>query len=260
MANSPIDRRDMSFIQKLSLPETSDPPWGLATAGVIVLVYLITLMLVGPALASIVLGLGDTITPFMLLLGWTLGSAMTIVFVLVNRRSSPESWQALKLEKGLLPLPFILMVGVATALFVDLVISLASGQFLPIPEIFGFRADGFSSVIVAGLFVLLIQPVVESLVFQGVVLPKLRVKMGAWAGTIITTAVFTIIHYAVFYLSYETSYPPTTVIWYGIAYPLIAGFVYCLIRVYTVSTRAVIMARIGSGLIFLLTALAVTGT
>ena len=257
MSDTQLDRREMTLMQKLSIAEEADPPWSALTATLTVLVLLITLILVGPALSSIVLGIDEnTVTPFVLMLGWTLGQAITIAFVLINRRSSQDSWVALKLEKGNLPLPLVLMIGVATALGVDLVISLASGQFLPIPEIFGFQTEGTAGILIAVLFVVLIQPIAESLVFQGVLLPKLRFIMGPWGGVVVTTVVFTLLHYAVFYASYQPNYPESTLLWYGVAYPLLTGLIFSLMKVYTDSTRAVIIMRIGAGLIFVLTALA----
>ena len=106
---------------------------------------------------------------------------------------------------------------------------------------------------------MLIQPVAESLVFQGVLLPKLRVIMGPWGGVVVTTVVFTLMHYAIFYSSYQNVYPPETMLWYGVAYPLMFGFTFSLLKVYTQSTRAVIIGRMGAGIIFLLTALILVG-
>lgn len=256
MSEPQLDRREMTLMQKLSIPEAADPPWSSMIATLMVIVLLITLMFVGIAMASILLGIeGNEYPPFALMLGWMLGEAITIAFVLINRRSSQESWLALRLSKGHLPIPFVVMVGVATALFVDLVISLASGDFLPIPEIYGFQAEGVAGILVAILFVALIQPIAESLVFQGVLLPKLRFIMGAWGGVVVTTVVYTLVHFAVFYSSYPTAYPQSTMLWYGVAYPLLTGLMFCLMKIYTNSTRAVIVMRIGAGLTFVLTAL-----
>jgi membrane protease YdiL (CAAX protease family) len=261
MSEPQLDRREMSLMQKLSIPEESDPPWSILIALIIVFVLLINLTLVGTAISSVLLGLEDTTapTPFTLLLGWTIGQALTIVYVVINRRSSQESWIALKLNRGLLPLQLVLMVGVAIALTIDVIVNLASGQFLPVPEIFGFQADGVAGILMAGLFLVLIQPVAESLVFQGVLLPKLRIMLGAWGGVLATTIVFTLIHYGIFYLSYQSNYPESAMLWYGIVYPLAMGLLFCLVKVYTESTRAVIIARMGAGATFLLTALVLVG-
>jgi membrane protease YdiL (CAAX protease family) len=92
-------------------------------------------------------------------------------------------------------------------------------------------------------------------VFQGVLLPKLRVIMGAWGGVVMTTAIFTLSHYGVFYASYPDAYPQGAMIWYGIAYPLVFGLTFSLLKVYAQSTRAVILGRVGAGMTLLLTAL-----
>lgn len=253
MSQPQIDRREMSLMQKLAVPEANDTPWSVMVATLTVLVLLMTMMLIGPAIVS--QGDGQAVSPFLLMLSWAIGQTLTILFVVVNRRSSAESWQALKLNQGLLALPLALLIGVAIALSIDVLIGLFSGQFLPIPEIFGFQTAGTTGIIVAAVFLILIQPIAESLVFQGVLLPKLRVIMGPWGGVVMTTVIFTLIHYGIFYSSYDQSYPPSAMLWYGAAYPLLAGFLFSLLKVYTQSTLAVIVARMGAGMIFLLTAL-----
>ena len=255
MTQNQADRREMTLMQKLSLPEEAPPPWSIITAAVTALVILINLIWVGPAMSSLLLGSAQP-TPFLLMLGWTLGLALTLVYVLVNRRSSPESRQALRLNQGLLPSQIVLLVGVAIALAIDLMISLASGRFLPIPEIYGFQSQGFAGVLVAALLLVLVQPVAESLVFQAVILPSLRSTVGPWGGVLITSALFTLLHYSVFFSPYQASY---SALWYGLAYPMLTGLAFCLLKVYTGSSRAVIVGRISAGLIFLLTALVLVG-
>lgn len=248
------DRREMSLMQKLSLPEEA-PPWSLVTAAVTALVILINLIWVGPAMSSLLLGSAEP-TPFLLMLGWTLGMALTAVYALVNRRGSSESWRALRLRPGFLPPQIALLVGVAIALGVNLAVSLASGQFLPIPEIYGFQARGLVGVIVAALLLVIAQPLAESLVFQAVLLPSLRSTVGPWGGVFITSALFALLHYAVFFSPYQVAY---STFWHGLAYPLLTGFAFCLLKVYTDSSRAVIIGRVGAGLVSLMTALALFG-
>lgn len=249
------DRRDMSLMQKLSRPETA-PPWSIIAAAITAVVILVNLIWVGPAMSSLLLGSAEP-TPFLLMLGWTFGLALTLTYVLVNRRSSPASWQALRLNRGFLPPQIALLVGVAIALGVNLAVSLASGQFLPIPEIYGFQARGLAGAVLAALLLVAAQPLAESLVFQAVLLPSLRSTVGPWGGVIITSALFTLLHYAVFFSPYQAAY--NSALWYGIAYPLLTGFAFCLLKVYTDSSRAVIIGRVGAGLVSLLTALALVG-
>lgn len=249
------DRREMSLMQKLSLLEAA-PPWSIIAAALTALVILVNLIWVGPAMSSLLLGSAEP-TPFLLMLGWTFGLALTLAYVLVNRRSSRESWQALRLNRGFLPPQIALLVGVAIALGINLAVSLASGQFLPIPEIYGFQARGLAGAVLAALLLVAAQPLAESLVFQAVLLPSLRSTVGPWGGVVITSALVTLLHCAVFFSPYQAAYD--SALWYGIAYPLLTGFAFCLLKVYTDSSRAVIIGRVGAGLVSLLTALALVG-
>jgi membrane protease YdiL (CAAX protease family) len=243
------ERREMSLKEKLSFPEANEPPWNLLSALLTVFAMFICLAIIGPAFVAIT-ATSAAPTPFKLMLSWSIGMALTTGFVLISRRSSDESWRALQLQKGNLPLPLVLLYGVAIGLSVGLLVSLASRQFLPIPEILGLLRRAPSSVIVAALLLILLQPVAETLVFQGVILPTLRWRLGPWGGVIFTSGLFTAIHLLVF------SAATLVTFWYGIVYPALIGLAFCLLKVLTTSTRAVIIARMGAGLIFLLTALA----
>ena len=255
MSLNPKDRRELSLKAKLTLPETSAPPWSLVSAALTAIALLISLILVGPALASLLLG-SQEVTPFLLMLSWSLGMALTVIVVLVNRRSSAESWKALQLGSGNLPRPIVLLIGVAIALAIDLIVSLASRQFLPVPAIFGFQSQGAASLMLAAFLLILLQPLAESLVFQAILLPSLRWTLGPWGGVFATSALFVALHVLVFWAAFATSY---NFFWYGIIYPGLTGFAFCLLRVFTASSSAVVIGRMGAGLIFLLTALAIFG-
>ena len=254
MPENQPDRRAMSLMQKLSRPGER-PPWSVATAAVSGLVIFMCLAGIGPAMSSLLLN-SQQPSPFLLMLGWTLGLALTTIYVLVNRRSSRQSWHALRLKPGFLPVQIALLVGVAIALGISLAVSLASGRFLPIPEIYGFQSAGLPGTVIAALLLILLQPLAESLVFQAVILPSLRSAIGPWRGIFITSILFAILHYAVFFSSHQATHHP---LWHGLVYPLLTGAAFCLLKVYTASSRAVIIARAAAGLAFLLTALALVG-
>ena len=251
MSENQSDRRNLTLMQKLAQPEATAPPWSLTNALLTGIVLLVCLTIVGPALSSIVLGTA-LITSFLLILSWALGMALTIIFVLVNRRSSPESWRALRLLRGSLPLPITLLLGVAIAVAIDLIVSLASARFLPVPEILGFQTAGTPSLITAALLLILLQPLADTLVFQAVLLPSLRWTLGPRRGLIATTALYTVLHILVF-----TGIPGSRndLFWYHIFYPACLGLAYCALKVYTGSSGAVLVARMGGGLILFLTAL-----
>lgn len=249
------DRRELSLRAKLSLPEEAAPPWSMLSAALAAAVLLICLIVVGPALGSLLLG-SQAVTPYLLMLSWALGMGLSIVFVLVNRRSSAESRAALRLGPGHLPRPLVLLLGVAIALAIDLVVNLASGEFLPVPEIYGFNAQGTASLALAALILILLQPLAESLVFQAILLPSLRWRLGPWPGVFAASALFVALRALVFWAAYANTYD---LVWHGFVYPALMGLAFSLLRVYTGSSSAVIIARMGAGLMFFLTALAVFG-
>ena len=255
MSEAPTDRRDMSLLEKLSLPEAEAPPWSIVSAWLSVVAMLISLTIVGPALASILLG-SDAVTPFLLMLSWAIGMALTAAFVLVARRSSEQSWQALRLVRGELPLALSLLIGIGIALALGLTVSLASGQFLPAPEIWGFQSQGAMGLLLAALMLVVLQPLAETLVFQAVLLPRLRWTFGHWGGVIATSAAFTLLRLLVFTQAYGSTYD---LLWYGLVYPAGIGLMFCLLKVFTRSSGAVLGARMSAGLVFLLTALVLFG-
>ena len=251
MNGNPKDRREISLLQKLSWPETSEPPWTLLNAALTIFAMFICLAIIGPTLTLAATG-ASAPTLFELMLSWTLGMALSILFVLVSRRASEESWTALRLTRGELPLPISLLIGIAMALAVDLTVSLASAEFLPVPQIWGFQSRGASGLVLAALLLIVLQPIAETLVFQAVLLPRLRWTFGHWGGLIGTSAVFTALHHLLFIEPYAIYRD----LWHGLVFPMCIGFLFCMLKVYARSTSAVIIARMGAGLIFLLTALA----
>ncbi|MCY4465937.1 MAG: CPBP family intramembrane metalloprotease [Chloroflexi bacterium] len=244
------DRREMSLRQKLAIVE-EPPPWGLPSATLALLALFLCLTVVGPALASIVLGSANP-SPALLMLSWTLGMILCSAFVLVSRRSSPASWKALRLRRGKQPLALAMLFGVAIGLTLDLLIGLLGGRFLPMPTIFGLPEAGAEMIILGALLAVLVQPIAETLVFQALLLPALRSRLGAWAGVIITSALMTLLHLLVFVAALPDAYQ---LLWHGIVLPAALAFAFCLLRVLADSSLAVILGRMGAGMIFLLTAL-----
>ncbi len=248
------DRREMSLRQRLAIVE-EPPPWGLAGAGIGVVALLVCLIIVGPALASILLSSTEA-TPALLMLSWALGMALCSLFILVSRRSSGDSWEALKLVRGNMPLTLALLYGVAIGLLLDLLVGLASGRFLPMPAIFSLPTEAASGIILAALLAVLLQPMAETLVFQALLLPVLRSKLGAWAGVVLTCALMALLHLLVFMAAVGDAY---SLLWHGVVHPLTLGLAFCTLRATSASSLAVMVARVGAGLMFLLTALALGG-
>ena len=255
MNETPNERREMSLMAKLSLPEETEPPWSLLGAGLTLFAMFVCLTIIGPALVAIMTG-GDALLPAEFTLSWAIGMALTAVFVLVNRRSSADSWRAMRLSRGELPLPLALLAGIALALALDVLVSLASGGFWPLPQIWYFQARGVQGLLLALLLLVVLQPLAETLVFQAVLLPRLRWTFGPWRGLIAAAAAYAILYILVFI----PPYPFYDGFWHGIVFPASIGIFFCLLKVYTRSSVAVLVARMGAGLIFTLTALALVGS
>ena len=260
------DRRELTFRAKLSAQEVSPPPWSVLSAALTTIAMLITLISLGPALASVMLG-GPLTSHFwhgsaakshlLLSLSWSLGMAFTIAFVLASRRGSDESWRGLRLHWGEVPLSITsLLIGMAIALVVQIFVGLASDMFCPIPELFDFFKIGPTNIISAALLLILLQPIAESLVFQAVVLPSLRWNFGPWIGVLMTSVLFTLMHLSVFSVQNRGVYTDP---WYDDVYPFLIGFAFSILKVYTGSTGVVIVARMGAGLIFFLIGHALAG-
>lgn len=251
MTAQPKDRREMSLKEKLSLPEASEPPWTMLAAALTVVAMFVCLAIIGPSLTLALSGASE-LTPFQLMLSWTIGMALTILFVLVRQRASEESWRAMRLSRGELALPFALLIGLAMGLAIDLFVSLADGRFLPPPQIWGFQSGGALSLLLAALMLLVAQPIAETLLFQAVLLPRLRWRMGHWPGLLATAAAYTLLHYLIFIQAYDMY----NLLWHGVIWPMLLGISFSLLRVFSRSSLVTLVARMGAGLIFLLTALA----
>ncbi len=245
------------LFKQLAAPQTP-PTWSWLDVLIILVALALTMLLLGPTLALFLTGSNlVTITPFTLLLGWCLGLAAAAAFTLVARRRTPDQWAALKLgavAKTSLPLPYLLLLAIGVMLLFDLMAAIGS-DFRPVAALTGMTAGSVSDWLLAGLFLVLIQPMSESLIFMGVALPRLRASLSPIAGLVVTAALFTIFHAAV----YAAALSGTALVWFGVVLPLLqASFLGC-VRVLTDSTRATIVAHMGMGLVALLAALALVG-
>ena len=255
MKGSPKKRRDMSLKENFSLPPAGEPPWSLLSAALTVFAMFICLVAIGPSLITISAA-STVLTPVDLMASWSIGMALTAVFVLVRSRAREESWSALRLTRGELALPLAPIIGVAIALTIDLIANLSVGRFLPPLQIWVIQSGGSLSLILAALLLVLLQPLAETLVFQAVLLPRLRWRLGHWRGLLATAAVYAGLHYLIFFQASDAD----PLRWHDIALPMLLGIAFCLLKVFSQSSLAALIARMGAGLIFLLTALAWFGS
>lgn len=199
-----------------------------------------------------------------LVAGWSVGALFTIGLVMLTRRRTLEEDRALKLGDSNTPLPIVLLFSLGMAVLIDLILLAITGDFFPTAELFPYFDQllsgeaivpleiSFFAWVLAFLFLVLLQPVAEELVLRGVAYPAFRENYGAWFGLGMVSLIHALFHL----IAYA---PQPTNIWYGFVGPLLTGVVITLIRAYTGSTRATIVAHSAFGLFALLKAFALVG-
>ncbi len=188
---------------------------------------------------------GNSLAP---LLAWSVGGLVTTVYVWLSRRHQRT---ALRLGPANARLFIVLLFAVGMAIVIDTLILALSQQFFPAPELVSllFTDPGVAGWLMAALFMIVIQPVAEELVFRGVVFPTARSLFGGWLGWLLNGLV-----YAVFHLILYTSGPAT--LWFTLVTPLLAGLFIGGVRAYTRSTGAAIVAHMGFGIFAIIKLLA----
>lgn len=220
------------------------PPWGWGDVLLALLVLALGTLLVASAVALSFFPNATTPEPSGLLLGWLVGLGLVVAFMLVRWRAKPEKFAALKLGSSAIPLYTALLIGAGGGLTADVVAGIGSGDFALFAPLLGVSLADTGTLALAALFLVLVQPVAEGLVFAGVLLPSLRAALGPWPGLV--TA---ILAYAGYYaVVYGALLPPELVPWHGVAYPLVVGLFVLAVRIGANSTRAAIIAQVGAGL------------
>ncbi len=228
------------------------PSWGVLFGAASLGVAFFFMTVVGLALASfLAAGAGDAV---FLLLGWTFGGILTVAFVLLMQR---QSLGELRLGPSPFPLLIAFGLGLGVAVSLDLVAIVVAGEVLRPPELSAFGGEpGIISWSLAAIFLLVVQPIVEELVFRGVFQPVIWEASSAWVGIIVTAMFYSIFH--------QLLYPAATTgaggVWYGIVEPLIVGIVLGVLRAGTNNTRAAVVAHMGVGVFALLKTILIVST
>lgn len=235
-----------SLMQRIRTVEPA-PPWNLTS--VLVAFVVAILAFIGGTFAAEIWLSGQSIA---LIAGWIIGGIITIIFVFQSRKT-PEQRAALKLQAGSTPLLFVIFISFGLALAIDLLSLLVTGQFLPAPALLSATVERQNAalLVISVVFLLLVQPVAEELVFRGVALPVLRAGFGAWPGLIATAVASAIFHLLIYPAAYAVVFPDTNTfasLWYSGMIPLLAALVFGIVRVVTGSTRSAIAAHFAFGL------------
>jgi membrane protease YdiL (CAAX protease family) len=252
-------RRLLARINALDAP----PPWSLVAAlssGVVSFAAVV----IGTFIALALLNN----TQYTALAAWTIGAVLTVTFVFI-RFSKPEERTALRLggSSGTgLPVQEIflmLLIGVGLSVALDVVSGRVTNVFLPEPELLSLYTDvslyqqpiNILTWIFALVFMVLLQPIAEELVFRGIMLPSLRGTLGVWPGYILSAILYAVFHM----LAFPPAINDFNGFWYSQFIPFIAGLIFGAVRLYTGSTRAAILAHVGFGLFALVKVLTLVG-
>lgn len=232
----------------------AQPPWGIWGAiGAMMASFLA--IIIGTAIAIILVGENQ----YTALAGWTVGAAIVVAYVWFTRQSArywPKLWNdTSKNEDSLTQNIFwYLLIGIGLAILLDLIGRAVVGLIIPDPELLNLYAYvqlygqpiQVASWILVILFMVVLQPLAESLVFQGLLLPSLRAVIAPWAGYLLSAAAYTMFHFVAY--QPPTSVSTTAFVWIGILQPLIGGLIFGAVRVYTGSTRATFLTHLAFGL------------
>ena len=148
----------------------SAPPWPLTRALPATLSLLAALVL--GALLAHILTQG---APWAALAGWSAGALLVLLALRARFRRTGAS---LPLEPGGTPAPLALLTGFAAALFLDTLALAPGGPGAPTPELAALTVTSSTPALwpLAALYLLLLQPLAEGLVFRGLLQPALQAR------------------------------------------------------------------------------------
>ncbi len=238
-------------------------PWGIgAVLGALVAAF--AAVMIGTTAALGLLGETDAAS----LVGWSLAAALTLLFIHFTYRK-PAQKAALQLgtlragaflsQDTLL----LLLIGVGLAVTLDIISGRITGKFLPEPELIQtyttslYTGQGIPVLtwLLALLFMVILQPLAEELLFRGLALPALRRMLGAWPGYLLSAVLYGLFHLLVYPQALE-GFPA---LWYGCLSVMVAGLVFGAVRLYNDSTRAAVLVHAAFGLFALVKLLTLLG-
>lgn len=230
-----------SLTARLGIIDELPPPWAFGEVILAIAVLFVGTLIIGTGVTASVATSSTNPDPISFIFGWMMGLIVVVIFVLIRWRRTKERFDALRLYQGEWQPLLAIMVGLGGGFSAAIVAGLGSGDFItPIP-VFGILTGDVGSLALVSLFIILVQPIAESLVFSGIALPRLRASLGGWFGLISMMLLFAIYYYLVFGARATGS----IALWYGAIYPLVIGFTLGAVRIWSKSTIATILAQVG---------------
>lgn len=231
------------MLQKM-LRQQPPPSWSYLSA-LTGLIAMFLAVVMGTTIASIILN--DT--QLTIFVGWCLGMALTIAYVIISRGDDSEG---LRLRETKARLPLVALLAFGMAILFDLFSWVfANNQTLASAELLRVDPQSMSFIgwVIVLIFLAVLQPIAEEMVLRGLMYPALSAALGGPLGFAITALFHGMFHF----LAYAP--PPTDsriMLWYGLILPILQGIVLTGVRAVTGSTRASIVAHAMFGIFALL--------
>ena len=220
-------------------------PWSLLDALFALFVLVVGMIVIGATVASLLSENPVAPTPTVLLIGWCIGSVIAMGYVWLNYRRREGGITALHLDTKVQSLAFVALITIGAALLFDLIAAASAGQFSPIPELRGIVGGNLNDWIIAIVFLVMLQPIAEEVVFRGILQPSLRIALKPWAGWLVTSLLYAIFHFLV----YASQLQGSDAVWVGFILPFLQGLYLGSVRIVTTSTSAAIVAHAIFGIV-----------
>jgi len=235
------------------ITESESPvSWSLLLALFFVLAYAI-LWIAGQIIMTTLSGTNGVPTSDVLAIGALIGSVVVIIGTVqwAQRRSDGDWLNWLRLGQPKTPAVFVVVLtGLGAAWATDLLgvlLRLKTDQVIP-PVLETLHEPINVTWILVTVFAIIIQPLVEGLVFAGVLYPALARDLH----NNLIAALLTALIYALVNASILTG--GTADAWYSLLQPFLMMLVVVLVRAYTQSTQSAIVTRVFFGVFFVLAA------
>jgi len=245
VADNKVIMTENSRLTQRIAGKPSAPEWTVTDAGITLIVMAIALLLIG-SVVTLTLDNNPTAPQTVsLLIGWMVGLIITAIFVVVRWRRDKSQFDALWGGQSQRPLIVALVIGVGAAFTVDLVAAIGAGvlnaeRFLSLAPLAGLSGD-IGQLVIAALFLLVALPLADSLVFFGVIQPRLRASYGGWIGLLATAVLYA----GLWYLVYGARLSGGLQVWYGFIAPLLLGLTLGVMRIWTGTLVGVLVTYLG---------------
>ncbi|RMG84720.1 MAG: hypothetical protein D6712_10790, partial [Chloroflexi bacterium] len=152
------------------------PPWRFFDVLNSFFALFLAMVLIGTMLSQIFFTLVSPLadTSMVLLLGWSLGGVIGGGFLYFLRRRDEKELNALRLIPTKQPAIFLVLLGIGFGILVDLIVLAGTGGASVVAELTYAPQYGLAGWVLAVLFLVIVQPIAEELLFRGMLHPYLR--------------------------------------------------------------------------------------